>query len=672
MADNIFDAERDRRRTILAQQTVSNIVKTNPNLRGVLSRYEDAEVSRLKLLELQRLRDPRITAGQKKLLKGVIKGRKASRGGSRKAKKKEKEVSQEPVKSQTQIEVEAEERRAKVKAEERRLRQQDRFLELEDLKQQRDFVRAAQDRQQRELQRQDTFASGQNRIIADQQIAQFNQAQENLRAGQRDLQFLQNRQLQQDRLDLQVREMNNQFETNREQRALEYRRIDADLERHRLDVQRAAVDRDAVVARADAELQGIRERVARDDAAQHRELQQAQEQFIEELRQRRQDNTANRELEQSRIDHQRAVDAERAITDRELIQGFTSAIDALRHTQVAQDLPEGRGRVEEAASITTGSTGGTDVGEPLERGQTPRPGLERSPELDPVDLAAEPPRADLRQVDAGLRQVDEDGNITDAGELALELESNSLSSQPTTGGTLEAAPERIQRLASIQAGRPTPRQRQQQRRSPSPTPQVRTARRQGLEDPLEEGQQTPLTLRERTPAPDRLGTFAADETVANRLRGQRRVAPPTEPEPQLALSEGTTTSGSDIGSVPSEFERILRESPPAGLPPTQEQQLGFGQRAVQAGAGGLAAVGQAAGGLAAGVVQGVGEQLPAASDVGAAVGRAGVRAVSGFGSAVYQGLRGSPRPGEQTGGRLDPEGQVFGLGRDIPEGGAQP
>ena len=647
MADNIFDAERDRRRTILAQQTVSNIVKTNPNLRGVLTRYEDAEVSRLKLLELQRLRDPRITASQKKLLKGVIKGRRTMRGGKDKRKSK-KADDLPPEKSQTQREVEAELSRAKIKQEEKRLRQQDRFLELEDLKQQRDFVRANQDRQQRDLQRQTEFISGQNRIAADQQIAQFNQAQENLRAGQRDLQFLQNRQLQQDRLDLQVREIDNQFETNREQRALEYARLDADLERHRLDVQRAAVERDAVVARADAELQGVRERVARDDARQHRELQQAQEQFIEELRQRRQDNTANRELEQARIDHQRAVDAERAITDRELIQGFTSAIDALRHTQVAQDLPVGRGQVDEDISTTTGST-------------SPRRG--RGP-------ASDPPRADFTQVDAGLRQVDADGNITGAGELELEVASDSLSSESTTGLT-RASPD-IQRSAAIQAGRPTsPRSPDRTLRIGGSPPAVRRAERADPDDPLQEGERTPLRLRASPQRPERFGETASEELVANRLRGQRRQSPAPEPQPTVALSEGTTTSGSDIGSVPSEFERILAESPPAGLE-TQEQQLPLAQRAVQAGAGGLAAVGQAAGGVVGGVVQGIGEQLPAASDVGAAVGRAGVRAVSGFGSAVYQGLRGSPQPGEQTGGRLDPAGQVFGLGREIPEGGAQP
>ena len=139
MADNIFDAQRDRRIQNLQQQSVSNIVRSNPNLRGVLTRYEDAEVSRLKLLELQRLRTKKITAGEKALLKTLRKGRRAT-GGRRGRVPKEKKKEEVP-KSQTQIEVDAEEKREKLRreklAEETRTRQQDRFLELEDFRQQR-------------------------------------------------------------------------------------------------------------------------------------------------------------------------------------------------------------------------------------------------------------------------------------------------------------------------------------------------------------------------------------------------------------------------------------------------------------------------------------------------------------------------------------------------------
>ena len=109
MADNIFDAEKDRRIQNLRQQSVSSIIKQNPNLRGVLSRYEDAEISRIKLLELQRLRSKKITKGERALLKAVSKGR--GRSGRRGREKKQKETKpaepQQARKSQTQIEIDA-------------------------------------------------------------------------------------------------------------------------------------------------------------------------------------------------------------------------------------------------------------------------------------------------------------------------------------------------------------------------------------------------------------------------------------------------------------------------------------------------------------------------------------------------------------------------------------
>lgn len=331
--DNIFDAQRDRRIAILQQQSVSNVVKNNPNLRGVLSRYEDAEVSRLKLLELQRLRNKKITKGERALLKAVTKGRRGRGGGLRQGKqKKQKETKPaEPPKSQTQIEVDAEEKR-------RKLKQQDRFLELEDLKQQREFVRADRDRTQRELQRQTLFISGQNKIAADAQIAIFNQQQENLRAGQRDIQRIQDRQLDEDRLELQRRKIDNQFEINREQRALEYRRIDADTDRFNADVRRAEVKRDRDIAIADRQLADLRERVARDDAFRHAQLQETQRLAFEQLAEQRRDNTAQRELERRRIDNQRAVDAERAITDREKEQSLQAVLTASRFQGPPQKL----------------------------------------------------------------------------------------------------------------------------------------------------------------------------------------------------------------------------------------------------------------------------------------------------------------------------------------------
>ena len=629
MADNIFDAQRGRRIQNLQQQSVSNIIKQNPNLRSVLTRYEDAEVSRIKLLELQQLRNKKITAGEKALLKAVAKSRGRRRGRQPKEKKTKPAEPAEPVKSQTQIEVEAEEKRAKIKQEEKRLRQQDRFLELEDFRQQREFVANERRLEQRELQRLTDFATGQNRLIADAQIAQFNQAQENIRANQRGIQRAQDRQLEEDRLDLQRREIQNQFETNREQRALEYARIDNDRDRYNADVRRAEAERDQQAIRADAEIQSVRERVAADNARQHAEFQETQRLALEQLAQQQRDNTARHQLEQNRIDNQRAVDAERAITDRELIQTLQSSLDALNRFQAPQELPEGTGRVE-------------PVDEPQ---RSPA-----SPESTSSSSLGVPPNA--REIARRGQQVVRDAE----DDLRLEAESNSISSEdPENLFRVPPTDPEIQRAVAIQSGRRA-----------SPTPRIgggggqepRRFERRAEGDPTVEGEPTPGTLREVRDTPDRLGSYASDEVVANRLRGQRRVAPPTAPEPEGSLS----------GSTEEEFQRILEGSPEAGLEPEQQ---GIAARAVQTGVGGLATVGQAAGGLIGGVVQGVGEQLPAASDVGASVGTAGVRAVSGIGSAVYQGLRGSPRPGEQTGGRLDPEGQVVGLGREIEEGTPQ-
>ena len=177
-------------------------------------------------------------------------------------------------KSQTQIEVEAEERR-------RKLAQQDRFLQLEDFRQQREFIANERRIQLGDTRRQTEFISGQNRIVADQQIAQFNQEQANIRA--------------------------------RQSRQLEERKLQG-------------------------QIQDIRERVGRDDAFRHAQLQEQQRLALEQLAAQRLDNTERIQLEQRRIDNQRAVDAERAITDRELIQTLQASIDRLNRTQEAEEF----------------------------------------------------------------------------------------------------------------------------------------------------------------------------------------------------------------------------------------------------------------------------------------------------------------------------------------------
>jgi len=289
--DNIFDANIGRRIQHLQQQSVNNIIKVNPNLRSVLSRYEDAEVSRLKLLELQQLRSKKLTPLEKKALKGLAKRARPSKGRA----PKEKKV--EPQKSTLEVEIDREKQLEKIKQEERKLTQQDRFLQLEDFRQQREFVANERRLQLGDVRRQTEFISGQNRIAADQQIAQYNQAQQNFRAGQ-------SRQLEERKLQEQIRD--------------------------------------------------IRERVGRDDAFRHRQLEEQQRLALEQLAAQRLDNTERAETERIKIQNQRAVDAERAITDREREQTLQAALDRVNRTQEAQELPIGRGLSEEVGGLPTG------------------------------------------------------------------------------------------------------------------------------------------------------------------------------------------------------------------------------------------------------------------------------------------------------------------------------
>ena len=628
MADNIFDAQRDRRIQNLQQQSVSNIVRTNPNLRGVLTRYEDAEVSRLKLLELQRNRTKKITAGERALLKTLRKGRRATGGGRvGRAGKKVKVQRRIPVpdadgviRNQTRV-VEVEEfvgkdqqigeggskdpidpelERDKLRLAEQKQaqesRQQERFLELEDYKQQREFIANERGLQQRELQRQGDFISGQNRLVADAQIAQFNQAQETFRANQRGIDRIADRQLQQDRVDLQRRQIDTEFETNREQRALEYRRIDGDVERYNAEVQRAAIERDQQAIRADAEIQGIRERVAGDNARQHAELQATQQLALERLAAQQRDNELTHQREQNRIDNQRAVDAERAITDREREQTLQSGLDAVNRLQVPAELP-----VIPENIIRQG-----------------RPG--ETPARPPAEF-----RADVSGLDEGLREVDEDGNITGVGELNLSAERDSLSSSTSSEGSLLAgSPPDVQRAVNLQGNRrastPSPRGA---RVGATPRRFERGSLEQDPQTPRE-GEQGAGLLRPSPQRTDRLGSFASEEVSGRALSGQRRqrTSPRSGTPPRRSpreLAAGSTSSG-------EQEEEFL-----------PGQVVGAVGGAVATGVG---AAGRLAGGAVGGVAQGIYEQLPGAGDVGAAVGRGGARLVGGIASAAYQGLAG--------------------------------
>jgi len=282
MADNIFDAQKDRRIAVLQQQSVSNVVRSNPNLRGVLTRYEDAEVSRLNLLQLQQMRSKKITAGEKALLKTLRKGRRATGGkGGKQKKEKTQAVAQqgEPEKSQTQIEVDAEEKREK--------------LRLEKLKQRQD----------------EDFRRDRLQIEDRQEIDRLNEQRDIARQGR----------LETARLAGADRgQKQQQFEAKqRQQLAIEDRKV-----------------------------RDIQERVARDDAFRHRQLEETQRLALEQLAAQQRDNERAHREQQNRIDNQRIVDADRAVSDREIIGGLQGRIVQLER----QQFPSGQGLVEDIGS----------------------------------------------------------------------------------------------------------------------------------------------------------------------------------------------------------------------------------------------------------------------------------------------------------------------------------
>jgi len=609
MADNIFDAQRDRRIQNLQQQSVSNIIKQNPNLRGVLTRYEDAEVSRIKLLELQRLRNKKITKGERALLKAVAKSRGRRRGKEKKQKETKPSGTEEPQqarKSQTQIEVEAEERREKLRLEKVKLQQEREFRENQLF---------LQNRQEAE------------RLANQRDIARQDREQRERFAAQRDQQRILDRQeqarLEDRRLDLQQQQIDAGVETDVVRQQTEQARIAADVERYNADVRRAEANRDRDIGIAQRQLTDLRERVARDDAFRHAQLQETQRLATEQLAAQRQENTQRVLLEQNRIDNQRAVDAERAITDREILQGFTAAVDALQRLQTPQELPTGRGLVEDV-DLSSGS----DVGPVAQDAR--RAVVEQRAESEP-DVDREAVNRTLAGLDEGLREVDEDGNLTSTGQLNLEeasRESNLSSSSSSEDSVFRRLHPDTQRSISIMSGSPSPTQDPELRRKLKEQTGIDTFT--GVASP---------SPRARSPTPERdPETGLADPSGTAQRERELRSRAAQGLEPSTNLRSQRRPDGS------------LRETPLAITTTASEESSGsetefLPGQVVGAVGTGLGAVGRAAGGLVGGVAQGVFQQLPAASDVGAAVGRGGVAFATGVGSAVYQGLSGAaPEP----------------------------
>lgn len=712
----IFDPERARRLTLLRQSTAPNVIKINPDTASFLRRYEDADVSRLKLLEAQRLRQEgeaqrNLIKLQKQRLKKRFKtGKKLPKG----KKEKEKEV---PQKTPLEVEIDVQERRDRLRREQALIEQGNRRLQLEDFRQQREFISAERDRQQRELQRQTSFISGQNRIAADQQIANYNAAQAALRTqatnDSRTAQAIANRReqarLEDQRAELQARQIDANFVRDREQRALRYAEIDADRARYDRDIRIAAEQREQDIARLEAERADVRERVARDDAFRHAQLQEQQRLALENLAQQQRDNTARHQLEQNRIDNQRAVDAERAITDRELIQGFTAALESL-NAQRDQDPP----RIGPSAEVLGGNirdflrsgVGGQVQPEPQRQigsgteTETTTSGSGGEQTVQPRILRGDPSPTRRFDIDQGATESEIereigtssssdviDGLPGGGGLTTPQIFEGMGVSPPGTGTETASLPTEAEEVQRIQDAPedPTPRATVAERRATrSPSPRSRRSpspRRSPERQPLtleeqsgssvstefevdDPGTQRALSImtgrgapqtrqRERQEERGLTPTGRLSERTGFPVLGQRSVVRARETSPTIgaeALGQEDLPFQAIAEGTPEAGERALREfrdSPIASTGAGQVDTIAEESTLQQVGGalggavtGAVTGLARGAGGLVSGVAQGIGEQLPAASDVGAAVGRAGVRAVAGVGGAIYEGIAG--------------------------------
>lgn len=452
--DNIFDAQRDRRIQNLQQQSVSNIVKTNPNLRGVLTRYEDAEVSRLKLLELQRLRSKKITAGERALLKVVAKrsgkrsGGRVGRGGKKvKVKRRIPDYSGPLAPDGTPLTtklVEVEEFVGKDQQIGEGGSKDPIDPELE-----RDKLRLEQDKlkQQRETAREERI---QRRELAARE------------RGQRQIQFEELQRLENRRLNIQQQQIETHYLEDRERQRTEQDRIAADVERYNLEARRAEANRDRDIGVAQRQLQDVQERVARDDAFRHAQLQETQKLALEQLAAQQRDNERRHQLEQNRIDNQRQVDADRAVSDRELIGNLSSRITQLERKQTSQELPTGRGLVED---LDTSSGQVQPASRTLKDRLEPEPEPELTLSSQTVSSKPSQQRADtLRRVE--IQEATTSGRVVkkpkrfEGGateeEIEAELASTSSLQQttPTTGSTLKSTPEEEQAIAQAYRGEP--------------------------------------------------------------------------------------------------------------------------------------------------------------------------------------------------------------------------
>ena len=333
MTDNIFEAKRDRVQLLsgLPGSAPSHLRVPVPKA-GVLGRYEDAEASRLRIL-----------AGQQKKSKRSarkLKERQAERYRTRIAEavagrigvgiRGESQVLTTKPKAEEDLELMRDKLRNE-RAETQR-KERESYIQV-----QRDYRRDAE--RARELDIQDRTA---------QAVAQGEWLKTTTEEAQRIADRQQNAALEDRRLRLQRDRIQAEQVEGRRQRGLEHRRLNEETTRFNADVNDRRQQRAADIGRHQRDLQAVQDRVARQDAIRAQEIEQQHELALGELAERGRQREQLHENERFKVDHQRQVDADRAVSDREREQTLQKALDLLRHNKPPEDLGGGEPEPEPA------------------------------------------------------------------------------------------------------------------------------------------------------------------------------------------------------------------------------------------------------------------------------------------------------------------------------------
>jgi len=322
--------------------SVATVIKQKPRIgREYLSRYEDAEVSRIKLLELQQgllagqptLAEKVLFKSQKKRLKKRLRGKGGRITKGRRGESKLGTTGR--ARAAEDLEIERDKLRQEKAETERKERESD-F--------QRAKTRDEGIRRDRELNIQDRTAQA---IVYAAQL----KAHAKDTASQREVWALQTEALANRTADAALQDRREALATSqiaaghlrdRRQRGLEHRRLNEEARRFDEDVADRGHQRVADTLRHTRELEAVRQRVVRDAAERTEERRLQQERALGELAERGREREMEQQNERFRIETARAVDADRSESDREREATLQQVLNLLRH-QAPPDFLGGGG-----------------------------------------------------------------------------------------------------------------------------------------------------------------------------------------------------------------------------------------------------------------------------------------------------------------------------------------